>query len=218
MSDLIACLYPFREVGPRYAHRAISSPHNRARVLFIKDDSELAGVLPFGVSLQLAFSNGPKFGSGFVLGTDPNSCDIVLPPLPTVSRRHCYLTFDAERRLILRDCSTNGTIVEFDGRGGERRRHFTWILSGHEVPDATKRIVIEIDAYLKFEVVIPKPSSRIEYSENVDKFLEEIAVSRPLNGNQSTASTAVPVRTQGTLANGASSVVSNGSEYASGGV
>lgn len=76
--------------------------------------------------------------------TDPNSCNIVLPRLRKISQRYCYLTFDTERRLILRDCSTHGTIVTYNDKGGELRRYFTWILGGHDVPQETKNIVIKI--------------------------------------------------------------------------
>ncbi|KAF4618138.1 hypothetical protein G7Y89_g14971 [Cudoniella acicularis] len=120
--------------------------------------------------LQLAFNPGPKAGQGFLFGTDKNCCDIVLPRLNEISRRHCYLTFDAERRLILRDISTRGTIVTYDGKGGERRRHFTWILSGDQVSEV-KKIVIQIQK-IQFQIVISKHEAHSDqYVDNVDRFL-----------------------------------------------
>jgi hypothetical protein len=41
----------------------------------------------FQPGLQLTFNPGPRAGPGYVLGTDKNSCDIVLPKLPRISRR-----------------------------------------------------------------------------------------------------------------------------------
>lgn len=109
--------------------------------------------------LHITFNNGPKVGQRFVIGKDPNSCDIVLPSQFNISWCHCYLSFDAQRQLILQDNSSHGTIVTYDGSGWEKRRtlvgydkkgqeihhHFTWILSGNDVPDKTKKIVIEIE-------------------------------------------------------------------------
>lgn len=93
-----------------------------------------------------------------MLGTDANSCDIVLPLTKGVSRCHWYLTFDEERRVVVRDCSSNGTTVTFDGKGGEKRRHFTWILGGHRVPGDAKTIFIRLHAVLKFQIVLAKPT------------------------------------------------------------
>jgi len=100
---------------------------------------------------QLTFNPGPKAGQGLVLGTDSN-CDIVLPQLSKISRRHCALTFDASRRLILRDFSHHGTIVEYNDKGEELRRHFTWIIGGHRVPRDTKKIAIGIQG-IKFQII-----------------------------------------------------------------
>ncbi|KAF8857852.1 kinase-like protein [Acephala macrosclerotiorum] len=122
--------------------------------------------------LQLAFNCGRKSGHGLMFGTAPN-CDIVLPRLRKISQHHCYFTFDAERRLILRDCSTHGTIVSYDDKGGELRRHFTWILGGHDVPRRTKEIVIEIQG-VSFRIEVSRHDGHPDqYNANVDRFLKE---------------------------------------------
>lgn len=155
--------------------------------------------------LLLTFDNGPKVGQGFVIGRDPNSCDIVLPKHPNISRRHCLLTFDAQRRLILQDTSAYGTTVEYDGQGGHKRRtlvthdnrgkeirhHFKWILSAAKVPDKAKKIEITI-AEIKFQIVVSKHQTHPDlYMENVDRFLQrEDDLSIGGLGLQSTASTA----------------------------
>ncbi|KAH9212571.1 kinase-like domain-containing protein [Leptodontidium sp. 2 PMI_412] len=180
--------------------------------------------------LHLAFNSGLKCGHGLMFGTDPNSCDVVLPRLRRISNRHCYLTFDAERRLILRDCSTYGTIVEYDHQGGHLRRHFTWILGGHEVPQETKNIVIEIQG-VSFRIKVSRhDADPDQYNANVDRFLEE-ANEPHLNGlgiysptapsSQSHTPTQGPIRLKReTLGKGAFAVVrrfwdvSTGLEYA----
>lgn len=256
MEDLIASLYPFPHGKKSYAHQAIDFPENSSRLIDLEEYlPELRGrqsretTAPLsdaedddaketvgGKGLQLTFTHGPKAGRGYMLGTDANKCDIVLPQRKGVSRCHCYLTFDHERRLILRDCSSNGTVVTYNGKGGEKRRHFTWILGGHRVPDETKTIVIQLHTMLKFQVVVTKPTFPDIYFENVDEFFKETAVTADLPfgvlGIQSTASTAAPSGTQTpkqdpilleqeTLGRGAYGVVnrawdvSTGREYAS---
>lgn len=256
MEDLIACLYPHDEGEDGYAIRTVNRPENSSRLVDAESAlPELQGrnsrestappedsrdvdknEVHHGKGLQFTFTYGPKAGPGFVLGTDANTCDIVLPPLKGISRRHCYLTFDAERCLILRDSSTNGTIVEYSGKGGQKRRQFTWILGGHEIPDESKSIVIHIHPALKFKIVVARPTFPEIYYSNVDDFLEETAasVSLPLGalGIQSIASTVglsgnptpnqEPILLeQETLGNGAFAVVtrvwdvSTGLEYAS---
>jgi hypothetical protein len=122
--------------------------------------------------LQLTFNRGPKAGQGLVLGTDPN-CDIVLPQLSKISRFHCALTFDAQRRLILRDFSKYGTIVTYDDKGGESRRHFMWILGGHRVPRGTQKIVMEIQG-VSFRIIVSTHDENPRlYEANVDRFLQE---------------------------------------------
>ncbi len=155
--------------------------------------------------LQLTFDNGPKVGRGFVFGRDRNSCDIVLPKHPNISRHHCFLTFDVHRRLILQDTSANGTTVKYDGQGGQKRRtlithdtrgketrhHFTWILSGASVHDKAMNIEITI-ANIMFEIKISNHQAHPDlYMENVDRLRQrEDELSIGGLGLQSTTSTA----------------------------
>ena len=180
--------------------------------------------------LQLAFDSALRSGHGLMFGTDPKSCNIVLPRLHRISQRHCYLTFDAQRRLILRDCSTHGTIVKYDDKGRELRRLFTWILGGHEFPKKTKNIVIEIQG-VSFQIDVSRhDEDQDQYNSNVDRFLEK-AEEPHLNGLGIYSPTAPPSHShtpnqgvirlkQETLGKGAFAVVrrfwdvSTGLEYA----
>jgi len=256
MEDLIATFYPHGEVQSGFALQTIERPENSSRLVTARQDfldlygrNSLESTAPLsdvededtrgrtgGKGLQLTFTHGPKAGRGYMLGTDANSCDIVLPLLKGISRCHCYLTIDEKRRLVLRDCSSNGTVVTYDGKGGEKRRHFTWILSGHEVPNDANSIVIRLHTALKLRVVVAKPTFPHVHLENVDEFLQETAVAANVPfgalGIQSVASTAAPSGThtpehepilleQETLGRGAYGVVarvwdvSTGREYAS---
>jgi hypothetical protein len=184
--------------------------------------------------LQLTFNRGPKSGQGLVLGTDPN-CDIVLPRLKYISKRHCALTFDVERRLILRDFSRHGSIVKYDDQGGELRHDFTWILGGHRVPRDTRKIVIQIPG-ISFRIrVSTHDEDPPLYNANVDRFLHEAKANEEFPfgrlGIQSSNSTGPPSGAQTpsqdpirlkqeTLGKGVFAVVrrfwdvSTGSEYA----
>jgi hypothetical protein len=144
--------------------------------------------------LQLTFDSELKTGEGIVIGIDDQS-DIVLQGQPgtRISRRHCSLTFDAQRRLVLQDFSHNGTIVTYDGRGAEKRKHFPWILSGRNLSEV-KKIIIEIGE-IKFQIVVPEHNDHPAlYIDNVDRFLLRANANGDLPfgalGIQSTSSTA----------------------------
>ncbi|OJD28530.1 serine/threonine protein kinase [Blastomyces percursus] len=129
-----------------------------------------------------AFSHGLKGDKGFALGVHRDQSDIVLQDVKdgTISRCHCYLKFDDRNRLILQDRSSHGTVVTYDGKGGERRRKFKWILGGDEVPDEMiKEIVIEFHEDLKFQIVVPNhgahPDQYRQYTDNVRRFRAEMA-------------------------------------------
>lgn len=221
--NLIACLFPAEsEEETKSTWDTIRMNKNNQRCRYIPQieqdrgsrESTASTVEHYdprsGPGLQLTFNPGPKAGQGLVFGTDRNSCDIVLPNLKTntISRRHCYLTFDAKRRLVLRDCSRHGTIVEYDHQGGETRRtivtrdkngqekhhYFTWILSGAEGPNEAEKIVIEIQN-IKFQIIVSKDEIHSpRYIEDVDRFILQAVANEELPlgvlGIQSTSTTA----------------------------
>lgn len=216
--NLIACLFPAdhntqaqdaiykRENSSRYIPpQGDTKPERGSRATTVEEPDDDDPTSYSG--LQLTFNPGPKAGQGLVIGHD-NRCDIVLPKLRHISGRHCGLTFDAERRLILRDFSTNGTIVTYNGQGGEKRRtvithdnkgrekrhHFTWILSGDDVPDKARKIVIQIEE-IRFQIIISKHDTYPGlYNDNINRFLREANANDelPLSalGIESTTSTA----------------------------
>lgn len=100
----------------------------------------------------------------------------------------------------MRDTSTYGTIVKYDGKGGEKRRHFTWIIGGHSILDKTNEIVIQIDDDLKFQIVVSKPTFPDLFFNNVNQFRAEVAENDELPfgalGLQSAISTAAASGTQ----------------------
>lgn len=204
--NLIACLYPAD--SDILARSAIRIRENSARYIAPPEDTQPEyGSRESTVSqednedknprsqpgLQLTFNTGPKAGQGFIIRTDKNRCDIVLPKLSKISRYYYCLTFDKERRLILRDLSRNGTIITYNGQGGEKRRtiityndkgrekryYFTWILSGDKA-QKFKKIVIQI-AEIKFRIIVSKYKTYLDlYNDNINWFLRDVNVNNEL--------------------------------------
>lgn len=152
MEDLIACLYPCEDKDHLARDVVMSHENSARRIKALRKASELPSrrsrestappniteddhpAWHHQVGLRLTFSQGPKAGLEFMIGTEASSCDIFVqaPKDNKISRRHYYVTFDAQRRLLVRDCSTHGTIVTYDRRRGGKRHNFTWIIGGDE--------------------------------------------------------------------------------------
>ena len=81
----------------------------------------------------------------------------------------------------------------YDNQGGEKRHHFTWILSGGDGPSEVEKIVIDIER-VKFQIIVAKHETHPHlYNEKVDRFLQANADDElPFGalGIQSTTSTA----------------------------
>ncbi len=83
--------------------------------------------------LQLTFDKAPKDPTkGYSFGIDPQKCDVLLGNRGAhgISGLHFYITFDDtiddKKHLILRDSSTNGTVVSYSDQAEEEvRHHFT---------------------------------------------------------------------------------------------
>jgi hypothetical protein len=127
--------------------------------------------------LELAFDKPPKnVNDGYVCGWGPD-CDIQLvdreslrpgdrKKVEKVGKKHFSITFDAQRRVILRDASKYGTTVSYDGAGNELRSHFTWII----FPDFETIEVSIPRADISFEIKLGKHKDcEDEFSANVDK-------------------------------------------------
>lgn len=143
-ANLIACLHAADNDPLGHSHAAVCSSDNEAQhfpaqqkasdafsrqptaSLNSDEDSDQTLTHLFKPGLQLTFNPGPKGGAavGFVVGTDANSCDIVMPNLKGISARHCYFTFNVKRQFIVYDFSPNGSIVTYDGKLREKRRDF----------------------------------------------------------------------------------------------
>jgi hypothetical protein len=126
--------------------------------------------------LELAFDKPPKdVNYGYVFGWGPD-CDIQLvdrenlrpgdrKKVGKVSQRHFSITFDAQRRVVLRDSSKYGSAVSYDGAGNELRSHFTWII----FPDFETIEVSIPRADISFKIKLGTHKNRDEeFFANVD--------------------------------------------------
>lgn len=190
MAALIATIFPFKDreyklvenlmhevrhasrFVPRVAERQGPGRWSRETTAAPEsgDDTEDLGSMD---SLQLQFGDRAyRNGQGIMFGTHRKKCDIPLPNMDGISKEHCYLTYDDKNRLVLKDISSYGTIVTYDGQGEKiKKRRFTWILGGDQFTDRTEAITIQIHKYVKFRIVVPKHNVHsYTYANNVATF------------------------------------------------
>ena len=78
--------------------------------------------------IRLDFEQPPKTPRPFTFRTDPNLCDVLFGGKGRqhhISGQHFHIAFDAKKRVILQDVSTNGTTVSSDRQGeAQRGRNF----------------------------------------------------------------------------------------------
>ncbi|GAP92494.1 putative protein kinase [Rosellinia necatrix] len=208
-TDLIACVYPYKDLAFGYARKAIEDsprympprhprqvPQETHQIRGAREsteppenpgDDDNPDTLPY---IELRFSAGPRTSSGFVFGKDSDTSDIVLPTIAHISRRHFALTYknkfaDGCHRLIVRDLgSTGGTIVTYDDGGSKlRRSKFDWIIDGFDVLDRTKMFIIQPHESLKFQVIVNRHDiSSPTYVDNVERFRRGVAGAEDLFG------------------------------------
>ncbi|CAM1509410.1 Fc.00g031490.m01.CDS01 [Cosmosporella sp. VM-42] len=182
MSNIIAWLVPTARGSQ--ADKATHLPSNTHLTVPANSSTTLTSRLPNLLTskpekaIQLCFDQPPKRPGRITLGTDAESCDVVLPALAGISARHCALNFDAESRLTLEDFSLLGTQVWYDWDSNGDQTDYTWILSSgysHGFPSTVQRITIDIQG-VRFQVVVNDHSSDWDtYKTNVDAFREQPA-------------------------------------------
>ncbi|KAL8652821.1 MAG: hypothetical protein Q9210_002458 [Variospora velana] len=124
-----------------------------------------------GSNILLAFSNKPKnLENGFVFGSDPRVCDVILGGRGAgFSRQHFRITFNDRGEVIFENTSRKQASVNYRGEPLSPRDHFTWILFQRYNP-----IKIQVDN-LVFKLKWPKNRERCpaEYEAHRKAYLEE---------------------------------------------
>ena len=164
------------------ADKATHMPENSTRTIKPASAPYLNSSLPdittsrSSKAIQLAFDQPPRRPGAFVLGTDPNTCDIVLPNRPGLSPQHCCLRFDGEARLVLEDYSECGTQVWYDWECNGDQTDYTWLLSSgasQGFPHTVRRISIDIQG-VRFQVIANDHSNSWEaYEQSVEEFCRQ---------------------------------------------
>ena len=153
---------------------------------------------------RLTFYQTPKnTQQGYVFGTDPRVCDVLLGNRGRyrVSNRHFCITFDEQKRVVLRDFSRWGTSVSYDGQARNQiRHHFTWIINlDHEKFD-TKTIKVKVAGIedFTFEIKLAEHKTcKDGYGMRLNSYLEESRTALPpfkMLGIHSQEATAAPTQ------------------------
>ena len=147
--------------------------------------------------LHFTFSDKPKNTSkGFTFGSDERSCDVVIGKKRNgISGCHFCITVDAEGRVILKDISTRGTRVKYDGQGDILKTKFQWIV----FPEYKKIIVTtgESITEMRFEIQVTEHSPcDLKRRALLDSYLRKSHTTLPfdLMQIQSQETTAQPSR------------------------
>ena len=208
-AEHIATLIPVDRES--YAERAFSRDDNKKRCLRptrgFNDDPTIGSREPtpaYALSPQdnlnhegshrllLKFDQPPKDPSkGYAFGTNKEKCDVVLASrgVRGTSGVHFHISFDVineKRRLVLRDSSTNGSAVSYNGQAGkEVRHHFTWILNldktdGQGVKTGTwKEIQVHVQGLIFKVEPATHETCEIKHNKMVMDFLEHSRTADP---------------------------------------
>ncbi|KAI8675417.1 hypothetical protein NCS57_00442800 [Fusarium keratoplasticum] len=179
-SDIIARVYPhgtnsnipFEAItaSPLCSHPPqdhVETPYNRNERERTELPEDTIGSPPCA---EIRFSNIPRTSRGILIGSH-TECDIVVA-LKGISSRHISITFDDQKRLIVKDWgSLVGTQVTYDNQGAGTRSKFQWIIGGAEVPRNTANIILDLQNGISFRIVASRhDTSCPNYAEKVDRF------------------------------------------------
>ncbi|KAL8650293.1 MAG: hypothetical protein Q9210_003912 [Variospora velana] len=171
------CLPPTRKIedeGPVISSREATP----ARPLVFNQEPKLYVDPEQKHCIRLTFKPPPKDpAKGYAFGTDEQKCDVLLAHrgVRDTSGVHFHITFDVirgKRRLVLRDSSTNGTAVSYDGQAEEEvRHHFPWILN-LDKKNGTWKVKVHVRG-LAFKVEFASHQTcETEYEKNTTEFLK----------------------------------------------
>ena len=122
------CLNPYNLI--RNPQPSLSNDDGHS-VFSNRDSTPLQPQQQIQPQLHFTFDREPRNPhKGFTFGSDDRKCDIVIGKKrrDAISGCHFCITVNAKDRVILKDVSTIGTHVSYDGQGGYCRTNFQWII------------------------------------------------------------------------------------------
>lgn len=175
--DLIAILSASDSSGSRKALEVIRDNINRLRGPASGEGAQTDG----GERLELRFSHGSRLGDagGFVFGTE-KTCDIVLPEIEGISKKHCALTFEKtdprsrEYRLVFRNLSDcEPAYVTYNNLGKITGKGANWTLNSQGSPNPFVRIELVILDDLRFVIAAEeREMDSSSYIARIEHFLQ----------------------------------------------
>lgn len=173
-SDLFALLYPVNNP----ASVAIQQDCNATRYVAppAEEDVDSQESTPAPASrpfldsgyLALRFSDTDK--GYWTLGRN-NSCDVILQGRG-ISKRHCEIICDSDLSFQLRDMSTYGTAVSYDGKDLEFNKNCVWLIANYRGPLLWLTMLFRI-GNMDFHILLPN-HHRLdeEYLDKIHGFQE----------------------------------------------
>lgn len=130
--DLIATIYQVEALDENPDSRPSSaSLQLEIGCLLTQQDSSTFRIVMMADTpvFELRFSNPPRTSVGFMFGSGANN-DVATTKSANGSYNHCAVTFDSQKRLIIRDLNSGaGTWVGYNRLGIFARSGFSWIVS-----------------------------------------------------------------------------------------
>ena len=169
------------------AQQMWADPHNSSRYALLSHDSqgptasrgssESQGNKKIDTeqALQFRFSQVPNdYSKGFLLGSDDETCDILLGGLYDVDSEMVAFTYNQQYELIMNVTSIQYTTVKYNDQPSASRQRFSWILPrDQKIIRVTMARDAGIGLDLVFDVVLPTydPSSVDKYHKNCEPFI-----------------------------------------------
>lgn len=141
--------------------------------------------------ILLRFSDPAKdILNGFAFGSSRGKCDVYLgkgTESVHITGNHFYITFNEHGQVMLRDVSSGGMYVAYNGQGINKLRHkFTWVFLP-EIQEITGRIGDKRDeGKLEFEFQIPPHHTcLVRYRANCNSYVSKMRAARRDAGQSS---------------------------------
>ena len=161
--------------NPKNSARYISGPrvrHVSSKVVGEKVEEAASVQVMDEPAIRLRFNQKPKdYAKGFLLGSNDESCDVVLGRHHTIDPEMVAFTYNKEYELIMNVLTDKHTTVTFNDQEPASRQRFSWIFPRGQ---NMIRVTLGKDGahQLVFDVILPRydQASIVDYHENCEQF------------------------------------------------